>query len=90
MSSWKFFFTVKDIDDYSIDDTNSYIEKAPSDFTINTDGSVYVKLSISDTDLSIKQYKYDLQVVLPTSPESIYTLAKSRFNVIDDVTKRDV
>lgn len=80
------FFTVKEIDDIDgEDDSEAKISKKITVHTDPTAGETQIALSSEDTDLSPKDYLYDLQIV---SGGDVISTTKDFLEIIQDVTKR--
>lgn len=76
------YFTVKEYDTDA--DSDAKITKTVTSHTDAANGITQVSLSDSDTDLTVKNYFYDIQ--LKDSAGLITTCAKDSFKVLQDVT----
>lgn len=82
------FFTVKEIDGINkTDDSEAKISKKISVHTNPTAGETQIVLASEDTDLTPKDYLYDLQIV---SNGDVISTTKDYLEIIQDVTKRIV
>lgn len=80
------FFTVKEIDDIDgEDDSEAKISIKITDHTDPTAGETRITLTPSDTNLTPKDYLYDLQIV---SNGDVISTIKDFMEVTQDVTKR--
>lgn len=80
------FFTVKELDDIDgDDDSEAKISKKITSHSDPTAGKTQIALTAEDTDLTPKDYLYDLQIV---SGSEVISTTKDFMEIIQDVTKR--
>ena len=84
ISSWTIFFTVKESES-DIDD-DAKIQKDVTSHTDAENGLSAITITDSDTDLTVKEYYYDIQV--KKDDGSIKTIVKDKFVVLRDITRR--
>ena len=84
ITGWTVYFTVKD--DIEADDDNALIKKDVTAHTNPTQGETKIELTYDDTNITSKNYYYDLQV--KTDEDKVYTVLEGVFVVEEDVTRR--
>jgi hypothetical protein len=81
------FFTVKDQGELNTDnDDNAKISKKITSHTDPTAGKTKITLTPTDTDLTPKDYVYDLQLV--NGENNVISTQRDYLDIIQDVTKR--
>lgn len=86
ITGYTVFFTVKNQDDTSDDDTSALIKKSTSDHSDPVNGKTSIALSNSDTRLGGGTYKYDFQ--FKSASGKFFSSRKALIEFVEDVTKR--
>lgn len=82
LSASTVYFTVKT--DNTLDDPDATIQKT-ADLTDPVNGSCVFSLSPSDTDITIREYYYDIEVAFSDTDKR--TSDSGTFEILQDVTK---
>jgi len=84
ITGWTIFMTAKEsIDD---DDDDAVIKKTITEHTNPTSGETKIILTPDETDLEIKSYVYDIQILKATL--EVVTILEGSITVAKDVTQR--
>jgi hypothetical protein len=88
LTGYTAFFTIKNLDDESIDDSSAIFAKSWTTHSDPTNGKTLVTATASEMAIEPNIYKYDIQIKSPAG--AITTVIIGQFEIIDDTTKRIV
>jgi hypothetical protein len=88
LTGYTAFFTIKNLDDESIDDSSAIFAKSWTTHSDPTNGQTLLTATASEMAIEPNIYKCDIQIKSPAG--AITTVIIRQFEIKDDTTKRIV
>jgi hypothetical protein len=88
LTGYTAFFTIKNLDDESLDDSSAIFAKSWTSHSDAVNGETLLTATASEMAIEPNIYKYDIQIKSPAG--AITTVIIGQFEIIDDTTKRIV